>query len=1583
MRRRQGTSSSEKQLPSITNRGYFSDYFLGYRLDSGLSDLHKQWEEAEKLGEPTPRTRVRSLSTAFDKHRADAAATAPDLADNDTRLDVGISPDEAQGLIDLNDAVLDALGWSPGRDEPVELTSGEKTVHVPVAHRCQTSSGLLLLALDAVFATDPATVVDHKTAATGTLLQPVRLGGTPDGRTALEAAQLIFTADEPPAYLLICSGGAITLLDRHRWGEGVYLGANLDDAVARADTRAKGELAAIAALFSADAIDPGGNAESVLAGLVDRAANESAGVSKDLRYGIRRSVELLAKAVVADIRYRQRGAWQDLDPGEITRQCLRYLYRIIVLLYAEARPELGILPANDRDYLDGYSVARLRDASLVKLQGEQARRAMHIQQSLDILFRLVNDGYEPIATLGVDSRELEFPGLGSQLFSLSACPLLDRAWIDDHTLQQVLAHLCFSQERHGRDRQSLSYATLGINQLGAVYEGLMAYRGILAPEALYEIDDDGDPDTGTWVVPVNRADEFDDEFFAMDEGPDGQPRRVRYEEGDFVFRLAGRDRQRSASYYSPEVLTEFAVRHALDTYWSEHPGLTSRDILHITVAEPALGSGAFLNEAVNQLAARYLKAAQDERDEVIDPDKYPLELQQAKAHFAINQAYGVDLNSTAVELAEVSLWLNCMYFGLRGPRLGSRLRQGNSLVGCQRATYTREQVKNRPWTSAGTKPAVPPTDQPLHEVPFSEAPGIHHFLVPGEGWGVAASATELKGKGGRRPEQGLAEDWASTVRAWRRAIQAKPTDAQLNRLTALSRRVESAWSTAARDADQHLRAHQRHIALWGADSADLPDPGTASSAAFKNPEGPIARLRLLMDAWCALWMWGPANGTALPTMDDWLDAAELLLGQPDSADTGQLFTPYELDDGSLESVELFGRATIDQVLDRHPWLLHCQKIRDAQNFFHWELEFGPVFLSGGFELQIGNPPWVRPRWSEDKALAEHDPFFAVAKPISPEVRRLRRSAALDDSSAHSQYVSELAENEGLNELLGSNTREPLLRGQQNNLYLQFITNCWRRQAPGGIVTLLHPDGFLSDVKGADLRREAYRRYRRHFHFINELMLFNEIGHTREYGLHVYGSIQGSPGFLQAALLYHPSVVDRSLVHDGSGELPGLKLPQGGWDLRPHSERLVYVNRKRLAAWALLMDYKDTSSAPVVRIVTSAEAAAIDAIAKYPRRFGGGQYFWSAGFHEEADERRGLVEQRTEIPAEWDEAILQGPHIEINSPIAKQSRPSGRHQLDYERFDLEQLPKNIIPRTNWQRRADREAFEAAVPVWNGLQSTDYYRLIARTMLPATTARKVFISLLPPRATSMSGCYTGWYESDRLTAAFCGLASSLLCDFGARVSGISNLHASAISRFPALSDDHALLSPLVHRTLRLNCVTQEFADLWSQLVDPDWENDDFTHPDWATRSIASAPLTWDMTTPVRTELDRWLILTELDALSALILGVDCADLSAIYNSQFPVLRSFEDKMLFDANGRQLCGDWHQHGYLQARLEAEARESGTRGWVRTWDRVLAYMDGDDDVDLGPFVPPFRSADRVAAMATAYDVFSERYGLKAGTSS
>ncbi len=45
----------------------------------------------------------------------------------------------------------------------------------------------------------------------------------------------------------------------------------------------------------------------------------------------------------------------------------------------------------------------------------------------------------------------------------------------------------------------------------------------------------------------------------------------------------------------------------------------------------------------------------------------------------------------------------------------------------------------------------------------------------------------------------------------------------------------------------------------------------------------------------------------------------------------------------------------------------------------------------------------------------------------------------------------------------------------------------------------------------------------------------------------------------ATSLYHPDTVVRSFAHDGSGDEPGLKDPDGKWDMRPHRSRILAVD----------------------------------------------------------------------------------------------------------------------------------------------------------------------------------------------------------------------------------------------------------------------------------------------------------------------------------------------------------------------------------------------------------------------------------------
>ena len=111
-------------------------------------------------------------------------------------------------------------------------------------------------------------------------------------------------------------------------------------------------------------------------------------------------------------------------------------------------------------------------------------------------------------------------------------------------------------------------------------------------------------------------------------------------------------------------------------------------ILDLTVCEPAMGSAAFLNEAVNQLAERYLERRQRELGISASPTRTTAtSCRRVRHYIADRNVYGVDLNPVAVELAEISLWLNCIHKDGHVPWFGFQLVVGNSLIGARRQVY--------------------------------------------------------------------------------------------------------------------------------------------------------------------------------------------------------------------------------------------------------------------------------------------------------------------------------------------------------------------------------------------------------------------------------------------------------------------------------------------------------------------------------------------------------------------------------------------------------------------------------------------------------------------------------------------------------------------------------------------------------------------------------------------------------------------------------------------------------------------------------------------------------------------------------
>lgn len=1662
---------------SLVNRGdYFSAHYLAEvfpkDLKSGLLAKWKEREEEAKAAgatgdwveytgsdpEPlpvTPRVGLRGLRRPYFKSRAffaEAAATADEAATYD-------APEWRRRAADLNALLLRALGYD-AKPQTKTFERADSTYEVKVAH---AEPGLV--ALDCGWAAEPDAALDPEGA--GRLLHPLQLDGQNVVRTGSKLASFLFACEDAPRYVLLLAGGVIVLADRAAWGEGRYLAASLDTALDRNNTKDGQELDTLAALFGADSLrTPEEGGENPLAGLVDKSTKHAVGVSSDLRDGLRQSVELIANEVLERIRAHEGVRLEDIKElpelaQQLTRESLRYLYRILFLLYAEARPELGILPSDYPEYHQGYGLGRLGELVAERdLVGEKAREGFYLYESLDLLFRKVQEGYRPRRTHGVVEEKasedigLRFEPLHSKLFEGESIRLIGAESVPDPrydedaeggpryldtrlrnaTLYLVLRKLMLTKGKKGERGGFISYAQLGINQLGAVYEGLMSYSGFVAGEELYEVAKGGDPKDGSWLVPASKADEYADSVFVRRRDEDtGEEVRVRYRPGAFVYRLSGRDRQTSASYYTPESLTKVTVQLALQ-HRLDQDGTTTeaRELLDWKICEPALGSGAFLNEAINQVAAEYLRRRQEETGEAIDTEKYPVELQKVKAYIALHNSYGVDLNSTAVELAEVSLWLNTMHPGMEAPWFGLHLRRGNSLIGGRREIYSAERLKKGGWL--GTTP---------ERFPLTEAAGglpdgaVHHFLLPAKEWGAVAGEKEAKA---------LAPEDAKKLGAWRKAITKSPTAKQTARLQGLARRAEYLWGLVCRRLEISERDISRRIDVWGAESEWLRQPVEAVQredvlADLEAVDTPYWRLKTLMDAWCALWCWpvqqaGLLDGSdavyargeapapalaqevaaeddgvlmawevdalpgfeadakqlaltredvdkrrargarkgghgaqrrpaiALAELDDWLDFAESLLGTqevpPDSLisefESLSELTPYEDD-----LPDYMGMDRAHHLEERYPWAGAARDIAVQQGFFHWELEFAQVFGRGGYDLQVGNPPWVRPQWREDLVLAELEPWFALAEKPNMADWRLRKKALLDTYAI--TYLNDLVANVGSVTILSSAVTYPLITGTQPDLYRAFMSRTWGNISPKGMAGLIHPDTHFSGVREGKLREAAYEHLRIHAHFANRRKLFTEVHDMVEFGVHIYGT-QRNILFRQASWLSAPETLAESLDHDGSGPIPGIKH-QGSWDLRAHSARIIKVDEDTLKEWHALAGtttLKHTQAA-LLYPVTSQERGAISALAASSSRLDGFAPYVSSGYHEAGAKKEGLIEWSTARPAQLSEVILQGPHFGTAHPYAKEPKIPCRSNNDWNGISAPELPESFVPCTNYTRATSLSSYLGEQDDWGGSRYTEYFRLAWRIMIPLANERSLFASLIPPGPAHIHGVHSMALASNFLTVLNAGFWASLPLDYVLRITGRANLMAGEALKMPAPTQSHPLATPLMVRTLRLNCLTDAYSPLWEELFHDTWPHyEDWAH-DWDGLSPLAGHLrnSWTYDTPLRTELERRAALVEIDALVSVWLGVHIEQLLAVYKSRYPVLAEREAEMYFDARGRKVARNHNTYGHGQTK--------------ETYPTLLEHLASPTTTPPPEgYTAPFYKADRETEMRAAHAHFQAR---------
>ena len=1366
--------------------------------------------------------------------------------------------------------------------------------------------------------------------------------------------------EQRPKYVLVLAGSRIYLLEEKKFKHGSYLVLDIEELISEAAVSATKDYYTLFYLLCGREALANESQTALMDKLGEASTRNAYAVTKDLKGGVITAVESLANEAIYYIHNvlgNQQDETDEMFAQNVKDDCITIVYRLLFIFYAEARPELSILPMNDEVYLNGYSLDKLRDLETVQMQNQSTKDGYFIHDSLWRLFQMIHTGYNEDGS----QKTFVVKRIDSPLFNDGELKALQGIKYRNSVWQKIIYALSISKPDGKHQPGRISYINLGINQLGSVYESLLAYRGFYADQDYIEVFKAGAEKDGTFLVPASRMDVFEHDEIKWDDNGDVHT----YKKGTFVYRLNGRDRQKSASYYTPEVLTQSTVKYTLkgfvDRLKDPNDDFCASDLLNLKILEPAMGAAAFQNEVINQLAELYIIYREKEKNKHVSPMERRNEVQKVKAYIATHNVYGVDLNPTAIELGKLSLWLNVIHKDMETPFFSNRLALGNAVIGAWLKVYNRSEVVGTPDKNNSKKRKLLPTSwwtEVPHKVKFfknrvnRKQDEIYHFLLPDKAMLAVRSISEQK-----KEYPTAAKHMNDIVKDWTAAVN----DDDYKFLQRLSKKIDLLLLEYYSYQSEINKMTENRMQLWE-------QPGHYQEEMFLKEkyetkqrlnddrlrhDNAYFRLRMVMDYWCSLWFWEYKDAEFLPSRRDYWNDIDAMLNVSDQeldsnttrwlsdhikgkamrqqnvsggrihqgVQQGDLFsgvaeeepiynlTPLSDEESvqiqmSKEEVLEGVRGEYRNAFDESDRFKIVSRYAKQYHFFHPMLEFLEVFwMRDGFDIICGNPPFLTWKFEAKDVISDVFPEVLIRENITaPQIDKMKNSFLMNDELRR-LYNEELTEVECCKQLLNAPSFYGLLKGLQTDLYKCILVNSLSLLKEDGFMGMIHPDEVFDSAKGQIFRENIFPHLKYRFQYENRLGLFSEVHKAKIFDSVIYKGEARNISFDSINNVYHPSVLDYSFEHDGHGICYGLTYKDDYGIARPnilgHRNRIIHYDTDMLKLVSHVFENSDNWES--CKLISIHSKSIIEVIKKLEahNHVGDSSPFITLGYHSTNRVYDGTMAVVTKFP-DYDnyEMIFNSTQVNLLSPFSMAPRETCNNAAQLDTVDYTKVNADFIIRTNYIPKCDLEEFMNQIDETHKWFSS--YKMSFRKMLDVTHERTLKGAILPPKSSHTDSLITVQFNNDKDLLEFAGLTSSIVLDFFMKTIASKNLQSSRLVGFPFGVDDKYKPS-LICRVLRLNCVNNWYKDLWERCYDPTFSELEWTYDDKRLSSFKDLSKEYNENVLLRNEFERRQALVEIDVISAMALGLTLEELLMIYEWFFPTTQKYDMDTWFDSKGR----------------------------------------------------------------------------------